>query len=78
MWKRSGPRFMLGLMPVATLCLSSCAAESFSPVCPLYPVAGETVAAELAKLPFDAAPHFWEWLGRVDKLRQELEICRQQ
>ena len=65
------------LMPAAMLCLSSCAAESFSLVCPLYPAAGVKVAAELEKLPFEEAPHFWEWLGRVDKLRQELEICRQ-
>ena len=41
-----------------------------------FPISAMT--AELAKLPFDTAPHFWEWLGRVDKLRQELEICRQQ
>lgn len=56
-------------------CLSSCATENYSPVCPRYPVAGPQTAAELEKIDFESAPHFWEWLGRVDKLRQELEIC---
>jgi hypothetical protein len=33
------------------------------------------VAAELEKISYDQAPNFWEWLGRIDKLRQELEVC---
>ena len=47
-----------------------------SPGCPVYPAAGEKVAVELEKISYDQAPNFWEWLGRIDKLRQELEVCR--
>ena len=63
-------------MPVAMLCLSSCTPVVYSPGCPVYPVAGEKVAAELEKVSYEQAPAFWEWLGRIDKLRQELELCR--
>lgn len=62
-------------MPAAMICLSSCATESYSPSYPVYPVAGEKVAAELEKISYDQVPNFWEWLGRIDKLRQELEVC---
>lgn len=63
------------LMPAAALCLSSCAKEIYD-FCPVYPIAGDKVAAELEKLSFEQAPAFWEWLGRIDKLRQELELCQ--
>lgn len=76
MWKRRRLRFTLALMPAAMICLSSCAPVGYSPGCPVYPVAGEKVAAELEKISYDQAPNFWEWLGRIDKLRQELEVCR--
>ena len=39
---------------------------------PVYPVAGEKVAAELENIPYSGYEDFWEWLARVDKLRQEL------
>ena len=74
MWKRRRLRFTLALMPVAMICLSSCVPVNYSG-CPVYPVAGEKVAAELEKISYDQAPNFWEWLGRIDKLRQELEVC---
>ena len=38
---------------------------------PIYPVAGKTVAEELEKA--GELPNTWEWIGRIDKLRQELE-----
>lgn len=63
------------LMPAAALCLSSCAKAAYD-FCPVYPVAGEKVAKELEKLSFEQAPAFWEWLARIDKLRQELELCQ--
>ncbi len=67
---------MRALMPAAMICLSSCVPAGYSPGCPVYPAAGEKVAAELEKISYDQAPNFWEWLGRIDKLRQELEVCR--
>lgn len=61
-------------MPAAMLYLSSCTPVVYSG-CPVYPVAGEKVASELEKVSYEQAPAFWEWLGRIDKLRQELEVC---
>lgn len=42
----------------------------------VYPVAGAIVAKELEQLEFDAAPAFWEWLARINKLREELSLCQ--
>lgn len=40
---------MRALMPAAMICLSSCVPAGYSPGCPVYPAAGEKVAAELEK-----------------------------
>lgn len=56
--------------------LSGCLRPAFYSSCPVYPVGGEKVGIELESLSFEEYPATWEWLGRVDKLRQELEICR--
>lgn len=53
------------------LCSCSSAACSDKPV---YPVGGPKVAEELQNIPYQGYEDFWEWIGRVDKLRQELEI----
>lgn len=66
---------MRDLMPAVMICLSGCAPVIYDS-CPLYPVGGEKVAAELEKVSYEQAPAFWEWLGRIDKLRQELEVCK--
>ena len=59
----------------AELCLSSCVKASYD-FCPIYPVAGEKVAQELEQIEFEKAENFWEWLGRIEKLREELELCK--
>lgn len=64
------------LMLSAQSFLSSCTAESYD-YCPEYPVAGPAVAAELEKIPPQELKASWEWIGRVNKLRQELELCRE-
>lgn len=46
-------------------------------ICPVYPVAGAKVADELAGLEYQNFINTWEWIGRIDKLRQELELCKQ-
>lgn len=61
-------------MPAAIACLSSCTPASYN-ICPRYPVAGAEVAVELEKLGAGEYPRTWEWLGRINKLRQELDIC---
>ncbi len=62
-------------MLIALHCLSSCAMKGYN-FCPQYPIAGSKVGAELEQIEYSIAPYFWEWLGRIDKLRQELEICK--
>lgn len=66
---------MLVLMFLVMSCLSSCAPVS-SDYCPVYPVAGVAVAAELEKASYSEFPNTWEWIGRIDKLRRELEVCK--
>jgi hypothetical protein len=39
---------------------------------PEFPPAGSRVAQELDNLTADEYPYLWEWIGRLDKLRQEL------
>lgn len=55
-------------------CLSSCTATNYN-FCPQYPIAGLKTAIELEQIEYESAPYFWEWMGRINKLRQELEIC---
>ncbi len=59
------------------ICLSSCTAANYDN-CPVYPVAGEKVARELEKASYADFQNTWEWLGRLNKLRQELAICQHQ
>ncbi len=61
-----------GLMLLSMSCLNSCATVNYEN-CPVYPIAGAEVAAEIAAIEGQA---FWEWLARINKLRQELELCR--
>ena len=74
MLKSKNRIFILVLMPIVLSCLSSCATTNYN-LCPQYPVAGEKVASELEQIPAQNLEATWEWLGRINKLRQELEIC---
>ena len=62
-------------MTAVMICLNSCAPIS-SDYCPVWPVGGEKVAAELEQLSYAEYPDTWEWFARLNKLRQELELCR--
>ena len=64
-------------MLVAMSCLNSCTTANYDN-CPVYPAAGEKVAQELEKASYSEFPNMWEWLGRINKLRQELEMCKKQ
>ena len=57
------------------LTLFGCSTMEYSN-CPTYPVGGAKVGAELSRLDVKEYPHTWEWIGRIDKLRQELELCK--
>ena len=75
MWKLKKALFIASLMLTATACSTKCAQVNYN-FCPTYPVAGAPVAAELEKATAEDFPNTWEWIGRIDKLRQELELCR--
>lgn len=76
MLKEKKQRFTLSLMLVVLSCLSSCATANYD-YCQVYPVAGEKVAAELEEASYSEFPNTWEWIGRINKLRQELEVCKE-
>lgn len=61
---------------LVVLSLSGCSLTANYSNCPRYPVAGKKVADELKNVSYDQAPNFWEWLARINKLRQELELCK--
>lgn len=65
---------MLVLMPVVLSFLNSCTTECYN-TCPVYPVAGKSVARELSGLDEEQYSDTWEWIGRINKLREELDIC---
>ncbi len=68
-------KFMLLLQLIVLSCLNSCTTVSCNFSCPVYPVAGASVAAELENVPPEKLVHTWEWLGRINRLRQELDVC---
>lgn len=45
-------------------------------LCPAWPVAGQAVADELAAVDPAELAATWEWIGRLDVLRRQLEECR--
>ena len=59
-------------MLIVMIYLNSCTITSYE-YCPLYPIAGEKVADEIKDI---EGKYFWEWVGRIDKLRQQLDLCK--
>lgn len=51
----------------------SCSGVSVN-FCPNFPIAGYKVAKELEQT--GDFPHTWEWIARLYKLKQELDICK--
>ena len=68
-------KYIVSPLLVLVLFLSSCAKECSSPIAPSWPVAGSKVAEELEPIAGDI-PNTIEWLSRLDKLRQELNLYR--
>lgn len=65
-------------MLIAVSCLSSCApVVCEEQMLPSFPIAGPQVASELEALDFQSYPHLWDWIGRLNKLRLELENERE-
>ena len=66
-------KFFLVLLLIGISCLNSCTTAN-SDICPVWPIAGPDVATDLQTF---EGKNFWEWMGRADKLRQQLELCNQ-
>ncbi len=69
------------LAPILALFLSACGgvvSEASPAVCPPWPIAGPSVAAELERvcLPEEHCPATWDWLKRLDLLKRQLDLCR--
>lgn len=60
-------------MLLALSCLSGCTTANYNN-CPIYPIAGKKVAKELESA--GDLPDTWEWIGRINKLKQELDLCQ--
>lgn len=60
-------------MLIVMICLNSCTSIDYN-YCTTYPLAGQKVAEELERIPYKGYENFWEWLARINKLKQELEI----
>ncbi len=83
-WRpKHGRRLIRRILPLALIAtlavsLSACGSAAFeADSCPTWPAAGPAVAEEMeagAMLP-DRFPAFWEWMGRLDKLRDQLSDC---
>lgn len=56
------------------LCLSSCAVDN-SDICPTFPLAGSRVAEELEQAEYKDFKNTWEWIGRLEKLKRQLDLC---
>ncbi|MBQ7659416.1 MAG: hypothetical protein IJS26_01535 [Alphaproteobacteria bacterium] len=55
--------------------LSACSCKINYDVCPVYPIGGKAVGQELSRLNASDYPNTFEWLARINKLRQELALC---
>ena len=68
---KQSPKLQHALILLLLLCVTGCARE----ICntPPWPIAGQTVAAELDFLPPTEFPALYEWLARLEKLRDQLE-----
>lgn len=71
MLKAKKLKYFQCLTLINLICLSSCTSIN-SEYCPIYPIAGPKVAEEIKDI---NGKYFWEWLGRINKLRQQLELC---
>ena len=69
---RKSRAFILSLTLLAQFFLSSCVTANYNN-CPTFPIGGAKVADELEKA--GELPNTWEWIARLYKLKQELDLC---
>ena len=57
------------------LSLQCCSTAGSYNNCTVFPKGGPEVGKEIDQIPYQGYEHFWEWLGRLQKLKEELDIC---
>ncbi len=78
-YKKNKMKLLPVLIVAGSLFLTGCVTTSDRPTitaCPTYPIAGKAVANELALLNQNDFPNLIEWIGRIDKLAEQLELCK--
>lgn len=69
-------KFGLSLGCLLMLC-SACSTTISYDNCPVWPVGGKAVGDVFRRLDVEDKAVMTEWASRLDKLRRELELCRQ-
>lgn len=64
------------LVILLVILLSSCSRTINSSLCPTFPIGGKKVAEELKNVPYEGYEDTWEWIARLYKLKQELDLCK--
>ena len=64
------------LVILLVILLSGCSRTINSNFCPTFPLGGHKVAEELKKVPYEGYEDTWEWIARLYKLKQELDLCK--
>lgn len=78
MLKEKNQKYGVALTLIIMICLSSCTQIDYKYNCPVYPIGGNAVASELERIEYEKLRATWEWIGRINKLREELELCQNQ
>lgn len=68
-------KFGLLLVLMMIICNACSTTESYN-VCPVWPVGGKPIGDVYRKLSTEDRVAFNEWANRLNKLRQELELCK--
>ena len=71
-------RSQLALSGIALLFLSACGSAKGTNLstCPPPQWPDAKVAEELVNVPYEGFEDTWSWIDRVEKLNEQLEVCR--
>jgi hypothetical protein len=75
-WRRTSAILRLGLLLTVVTFSTQCTTASYSGPCPPWPAAGPEVAAELEEFAYEGHEDFWNWMARLETLKQQLDRCR--
>ncbi|MGE5145627.1 MAG: hypothetical protein ACM3N5_02710 [Candidatus Eiseniibacteriota bacterium] len=75
-WRPTSAIWRLSLLFIVATFSTRCTTASYSGPCPPWPAAGPEVAAELEAFSYEGHEDFWNWMARLDTLKQQLDRCR--